>query len=369
MMSPFTPMAANRPSSQKKPTIAMVAAQAGVAVSTVSRFLNGHYVSPEVRARLAQVIEVLGYSRSWTARNLSLGRRGSIGVVVDSIEDPWFVQVLLGLEEELASRDSSLMLASLELLGRYDPARVFEWIRDHRIDGMVLAKTQRRDRPILHAAAQARIPVVAVAPDERLPDVQVLHCNNIEAGSQVAEHLVDLGHTWVAFAGGPPHSLDSRHRLRGVREGLERRGLKLDPAMIFSCGGWELEAGTTFAQSLLGRPLPMTAIIFANDALALGFLRVAHERGVRVPQDVSVTGFDGLPLGALSWPSLTTVAQPIRDMGRVACRRLFEAIVQPGSVEQIQFRMTLLPRESSGRAPAVAEKSRLHPVVRSSVAE
>ena len=347
----------------------MVAAQAGVAVSTVSRFLNGHYVSPEVRARLAQVIEELGYSRSWTARNLSLGRRGSIGVVVDSIEDPWFVQVLAGIEEELASRDSSLMLASLELLGRYDPARVFEWIRDHRIDGMVLAKTQRRDRPILHAAAQANIPLVAVAPDERLPDVQVLHCNNIEAGSQVAEHLVDLGHTWVAFAGGPPHSLDSRHRLRGVREGLERRGLKLDPAMIFSCGGWELEAGTTFAQSLLGRPLPMTAIIFANDALALGFLRVAHERGVRVPQDVSVTGFDGLPLGALSWPSLTTVAQPIRDMGRVACRRLFEAIVQPGSVEQIQFRMTLLPRESSGRAPAVAEKSRLHPVVRSSVAE
>ena len=294
----------------------MVAAQAGVAVSTVSRFLNGHYVSPEVRARLAQVIEVLGYSRSWTARNLSLGRRGSIGVVVDSIEDPWFVQVLLGLEEELASRDSSLMLASLELLGRYDPARVFEWIRDHRIDGMVLAKTQRRDRPILHAAAQARIPVVAVAPDERLPDVQVLHCNNIEAGSQVAEHLVDLGHTWVAFAGGPPHSLDSRHRLRGVREGLERRGLKLDPAMIFSCGGWELEAGTTFAQSLLGRPLPMTAIIFANDALALGFLRVAHERGVRVPQDVSVTGFDGLPLGALSWPCLLYTSPSPRDRTR-----------------------------------------------------
>ena len=102
----------------KKPTIGMVAAQAGVAVSTVSRFLNGHYVSPAVRERLAQVIAELGYSRSWTARNLSLGRRGSIGVVVDSIADPWFVQLLLGVEEELASRDSSLMLASLDLLGR-----------------------------------------------------------------------------------------------------------------------------------------------------------------------------------------------------------------------------------------------------------
>jgi LacI family transcriptional regulator len=351
-------------SSTKKPTIAMVAAQAGVAVSTVSRFLNGHYVSPEVRARLAQVIETLGYSRSWTARNLSLGRRGSIGVVVDSIEDPWFVQVLLGIEEELASRDSSLMLASLELLGRYDPARVFEWIRDHRVDGMILAKTQRRDRPILHAAAQARLPVVAVAPDERLADVQVLHCNNFEAGVLIAEHLADLGHTRIAFAGGPAHSIDSKHRLRGVREGLARRKLRLDPAMVLSCGSWAFEAGTTFAQSLLGRPLPMTAMVFANDALALGFLRVAHERGVRVPQDISVTGFDGLPLGALSWPSLTTVAQPIRDMGRVACRRLFEAIAQPGAVEQIQFRMTLLPRESSGRAPVSTETVRLQPVLR-----
>ena len=356
-------MASSR-SSKKKPTIAMVAAEAGVAVSTVSRFLNGHYVSPEVRTRLAKVIESLGYSRSWTARNLSLGRRGSIGVVVDSIEDPWFVQVLLGIEEELASRDSSLMLASLELLGRYDPARVFEWIRDHRVDGVILAKTQRRDRAILQAAAQARLPVVAVAPDERLPDVQVLHCNNLEAGMLIADHLVDLGHTRVAFAGGPSHSIDSKHRLRGVREGLARRRLRLEPSLVYSCGSWELEAGTAFAQSLLGRPLPMTAIVFANDALALGFLRVAHERGVRVPQDVSVAGFDGLPQGAIAWPSLTTVAQPIRDMGRVACRRLFEAIAQPGSVEQIQFRMTLVPRESTGAVAAGAGKAHLQPVVR-----
>ncbi|MFO7302305.1 MAG: LacI family DNA-binding transcriptional regulator [Acidobacteriota bacterium] len=356
-------MAASRNIPQKKPTIAMVAAEAGVAVSTVSRFLNGHYVSPEVRARLAQVIQRLGYSRSWTARNLSLGRRGSIGVVVDSIEDPWFVQVLLGIEEELAGRDSSLMLASLELLGRYDPARVFEWIRDHRVDGLILAKTQRRDRSILHAASEARLPVVAVAPDEKLADVQVLQCNNVEAGMLLAEHLVDLGHTRIAFAGGPTHSIDSRHRLRGLREGLARRRLRLDPALVYSCGSWELEAGTAFAQSLLGRPLPMTAIVFANDALALGFLRVAHERGIRVPDDVSVAGFDGLPLGTISWPSLTTVAQPIRDMGRVACRRLFEAIAQPGSVEQIQFRMTLVPRESTGTARAVG-RPRLQPVPR-----
>src|SRR5262245_62377981 len=116
---------------RKKPTIATVAAKAGVAVSTVSRYLNGHYVSRDVRARLSAIIEELGYSRSWTARNLSLGRRGSIGVVVDHSDDPWFVQLLKGIEEELATRDTSLMLASTELRNTYDPALVFEWIRSH----------------------------------------------------------------------------------------------------------------------------------------------------------------------------------------------------------------------------------------------
>jgi LacI family transcriptional regulator len=343
----------------KKPTIATVAAHAGVAVSTVSRFLNGHYVSPEVRLRLGEVIQTLGYSRSWTARNLSLGRRGSIGVVVDSIADPWFVQLLLGIEEELTSRDSSLMLASLDLLGRYDPARPLDWIREHRVDGLIMAKIQRRDRPLLAAAVEAGLAVVTVNPDERLHDVQMLQCNNLEAGELVAHHLADLGHTRIAFAGGPAHALDSKQRLRGLTDGLAARGIALDPAMVMSCGSWDQEAGTIFGQSLLGRPLPMTAIVFANDALALGFLRVAHERSVRVPADLSVVGFDGLAAGALAWPSLTTVAQPTRDMGRVACRRLFEAIATPGREEKIQFRMTLVVRESTGPAPAQA--AAVHP--------
>lgn len=338
----------------KKPTIATVAERAGVAVSTVSRFLNGHYVSAGLRERLSAVIADLGYSPSWTARNLSLGLRGSVGVLVDSSDDPWFVQLLLGIEEELVSRDCSLMLSSLELLGRYDPARVLDWVQGHRVDGLIVAKSQRRDRPILRAAIDARLPVVAVVPDETATDIPVLQCNNIEAGTMAADHLVSLGHTRVAFAGGPAHAIDSKHRLRGLREGLARHRLRLDPAHVYSCGGWTLDAGTALGRTLLDAPLAFTAIVFANDALALGFLRVAHERGVRVPQDVSVVGFDGVPFGALTWPSLTTIAQPMREMGRVACRRLFEAIADPGRIERIQFRMHLVARESTGPAPATS---------------
>jgi LacI family transcriptional regulator len=137
-----------------------------------------------------------------------------------------------------------------------------------------------------------------------------------------------------------------------LREGLAGRGIQLDAAHVYSCGSWEIEAGSSFATELLSQKLPVTALVFANDALALGFMRVAHERGVRIPDNLSVVGFDGLPFGALAWPSLTTVVQPIREMGRVACRRLFESIAHPGRVEKVQFRMELLVRESSGPPPA-----------------
>ena len=334
----------------KKPTIATVAAQAGVAVSTVSRYLNGHYVSAPVQARLSEVIATLGYSRSWTARNLSLGRRGCIGVVVDSSADPWFVQLLTGIEEELAARDMGLMLASLELRGQYDPSLVFTWIRDRRVDGLVIAKSQRRERALLKAAVEAQLPTVLIAPDEISTDVQVVRCNNIAAGATVGAHLAGLGHRKIGFASGPEHSIDSKHRLRGLRDELARRGIQLHAKDIFACGSYTSEAGGEFAHRFFESGADVTALVLANDALAFGFMRVALQRGVRMPQELSVVGFDGLPHGALLCPALTTVSQPMRDMGRVACCRLFEAIDNPGRVESTEFPMALIERESTGAA-------------------
>ena len=348
---------------QKKPTIATVAAQAGVAVSTVSRYLNGHYVSREVRARLSDIIAELGYSRSWTARNLSLGRRGSIGVVVDSSHDPWFVQLLTGIEEELSTRDTSLMLASTELRSEYDPALVFEWIRDRRVDGLIIAKSQRRERSLFKAAVDARLPTVAVVPDENVTHVQVLRSNNLAAGMLVAHHLADLGHRHIGFVGGPKHSIDSQHRERGLREGLAKRGIRLDSAQVFSCSKWDVDAGSAFAAEFLAKPLAITALVLANDALAFGFMGVALRRGVRLPEDLSVVGFDGLPQGGLLYPSLTTVSQPMREMGRVACRRLFEVLEDPGRMEKIEFPMELIVRESTIPArPTLPVERHLRPV-------
>ncbi len=149
-------------------------------------------------------------------------------MVVDSTTDPWFTQLLAGIEEELSERDTSLMLASLELRGHYDPAIPFAWVRDRRVDGLIIAKSQKRERPLLHAAVEARLPTVTVAPDEAVSHTQVIGCNNMAAGVAVADHLADLGHRRIGFAGGPEHSIDSKHRLRGLQSRLKQLSIPLD---------------------------------------------------------------------------------------------------------------------------------------------
>ena len=335
-------------SSLKKPTIRVVAAQAGVAISTVSRYLNDDSVSPRMKARLSRVIASLRYKPSRTARNLSLGLKGCIGVVVDSIQDPWFTQLLTGMEEELQSRDTSLMLLSLELRDTYDPAIAFEWIGERRVDGLIIAKCHRRDKALVRAAMDAQLPIVAVAPDETLTHVSVLRADNSAAGRTLGAHLAELGHTRVGFAGGPRVSAESRHRLQGLREELTRRGLQMHEEDVCFRASYEADEGAAFAETFLGRLTRPTAVVLGSDALAIGFIRAAQQRGVQVPDDLSVAAFDGIPEGARSWPGLTTMAQPMREMGRDACRRLFTAMTAPGERTTVQYSMTLVVRESTG---------------------
>jgi LacI family transcriptional regulator len=345
-----------RHSSRKQPTIRVVAAKAGVAVSTVSRYLNDDSVSPRMKARLSRVIETLGYKPSRTARNLSLGLKGCIGVVVDSIQDPWFTQLLTGMEEELQSRDTSLMLLSLDLRGKYDPTIAFEWIDERRVDGLIIAKCHRRDQALVHAAIKAQVPIIAVAPDETLRNVSLLRADNIAAGRTLGAHLAELGHTSIAFAGGPRASVESRHRLQGLRAELGKRGIQMRKEDVCFCPSYDAEDGAAYAATFLEQPTRPTAVVLGSDALAIGFIRAAQQRRVQVPRDLSVAAFDGIPEGARSWPGLTTMAQPMREMGRDACRRLFTAIGAADERTIVPYSMTLVVRESTA-APRTASRT------------
>src|SRR5438093_490577 len=212
-------------------------------------------------SHIADAIARLGYAHSWTARNLSIGRKGCIGVIVDTSDDPWFNQILAGIEEELSTRDTSLMLSSLELREQYDPRIVFEWIHGRRVDGLIIAKSQRRERPLLHEAIKAQLPIITVAPGEAVTHVHVVRCDNIGGGGAVANHLVELGHRHIVFAGGPQHSLDSKHRLRGLRDGLAQHGIRLTAKSIFFCESYEASAGAAFARTFLDTPFDATALV------------------------------------------------------------------------------------------------------------
>lgn len=287
-------------------------------------------------------------------------RRGAIGVVVESTEGPWFTQLLSGIEEALVTANRDLVLVSLTPLGRFDATCARRAITERTIDGLVFAGMTRRDRALQAAADSAGIPSLAVSPDEPLDDHDVVRGNNRRAGMLVAHHLADLGHARVAYAGGRLNSWDSQDRLRGLSEGLACRARPLNPAWIHQCNSYYTESGVALARQLLDRPFEVTAMVLANDALALGFMQVALRRGIRIPDDLSVVGFDGVPEGDLMVPGLTTVAQPMRAMGRLACTRLIATIEgsASGPPATIELPMELVRRDSTGAAPRLATRPR-----------
>jgi LacI family transcriptional regulator len=340
---------------REKSTIAEVASQAGVAASTVSRVLNGGYASPKVKARVEKIIKQLGYVPSTTARGLKTGRTGCIGVSVESSQGYWFIQLLGGIEEELLQKRISVMLSSLVLRDQYDSSAVQASISEHRFDGLIFIRYTRRERHLLRAARAAQLPVVFIAPDEDLSVGHTVRCCNRDAGVAVAEHLLELGHRRIAYVGGPRDSLDSQDRLRGLRAGLGRAGVSLAREDVTFADNYEAARGTEYADALIKRKraqLP-TAIVLGNDAMALACMRVLLKEGVRIPEDVSVVGFDGVPEGERFWPGLTTAVQPTRLMGQMACRTLLERIQNPvlDEVTRVEYHMQLAVRESTGPAP------------------
>ena len=317
---------------RRRSTIIEVAAKANVAFSTVSRVLNGGYASPEVRARVEQAARELNYTPSPIARNLKTGRQGCIGVVVESSQCSWFTQVLGGIEEALADKTVSALLGSLNLRGSYDASTIERWIADRRVDGLIFARCTRREEGLVAQARDAQLPMVFVAPDENFAAGPVFVARNREAARTLAEHLVALGHRRFAFLGGREKT-GGRHRAAGraarraggARAGARGRGRSLRRQLS------RRAARARSPRQWLAKPRAAapTAVMCGNDSLAIEFLRAILQHGVRVPDEVSVVGFDGVPEGALYWPGLTTAKQPSQALGNAACHALMQIIESP----------------------------------------
>ena len=335
-----------------KPTIRVVAQRAQVAISTVSRVLNGGRASEAARDRVRLAIQELGYTPSVAAQSLVTRRTGCIGLAVNSSQSPWFSQILGGIEEALAPSRKSVLLASMMQSGRYDGSAVAAWIQEGRVDGLIFVRYSRRNRSLFAAATDAGLPVVLIAPDLLVPAAFVARCDNVQAGWLVAEHLSDLGHRHVAFVGGPQESLDSRNRLKGLTDGLVARGRSLRSRDIWFGPSFAPETGGEYARQFLAqrRRNRPSAVVLGNDVMALGFMRSLLQHGLCIPEDVSVVGFDGVRDGALFWPGLTTVVQPTGRMAASACRALLERVQHPDRdrvMSAVEYGVELLVRQST----------------------
>jgi len=335
--------------------IAEVAKHAKVSKSTVSRVINGGYASAEVKARVAKVIAKLGYTPWTTARNFSLGRAGCFGLVMENSQSEWITQILGGIEEELTAKHISLLVGSLVLKGTYDATTVLSWVRERRVDGLIFARPGRRERAVVEAARKAKVSLALITPDESFKSGAVLRSNNADAGREIADHLYDLGHRRIAFVGGPKESLDSQQRFEGLENGLSARKVKLLPSNVVFAQRYHIEEGKAYAEKWL-KMAPSrapTAVVLANDIMALGFMRTLQAQNVGVPKDVSVVGFDDIPAATLVWPGLTTVRQQMRTMGAAACRTLLTALLEEQPERSsLEFPMDLIVRQSTGPAPS-----------------
>jgi LacI family transcriptional regulator len=332
-------------------TIRDIADLAGVSIATVSRVLNDRPdVAPGTRETVLQVVREHGFSTNRGARALSSGRTGIVGLTLPLVNDAYFGPILSGASEALYEQDMRIMLCPT--LHEHDrEVSLLDRLTHGTTDGAILMLPEESSDELLHLQANG-YPFVVVDPREAPPDgiacVSAMHA----AGAKVAtEHLLELGHRRIGAIGGAPGWYANEERMIGFRAALAAARLLPDPDMILY-GDWSIPTGEIAADELLSRSEPPTAIFAFNDNAAIGILNVARRRGLRVPEDLSVVGFDDTFQATIVTPQLTTVRQPLAELGRLGVSLLMRLIEgQRLDALRIELATTLVVRDSTGPVP------------------
>jgi DNA-binding LacI/PurR family transcriptional regulator len=303
-----------------------VAREAGVSTATVSHVINStRFVSDEVRARVLATVEKCGYYPNAHARSLASGRSHVIGLVVSDISNPFFPELVKSIETAAFERGYDVMLSNTN----YDPERTSHYIRrfiERKLAGVVVM-TSELDAELIGELAKREVSVVFLDLGE--PGIHMSNLRvNYEAGIEEAiSHLVSLGHTEISFIGGPAH-LRSAARRREAFVASMRRHLPDARAEVFR-GDFKLEGGRRAACEMLDSHERPTAVVAANDMMALGAMVEFRAAGLQIPRDVSIVGFDDIAFATLCEPPLTTVCLPRMELGRRAVEALMTAIDRP----------------------------------------
>ncbi|HLU58858.1 MAG TPA: LacI family DNA-binding transcriptional regulator [Pseudonocardia sp.] len=337
--------------SSRRVTIAEIAASAGVSVPTVSKVLNGRAdVSAATRKRVQQIMADRGYQRRSSGPQRPVGL---IDMAVPGLDSPWVVDVLRGAEAEAHKVGSQIVLTSTGRAPAGDP-RWLDRLATRRSDGLVLVVNEAAPEAVAQLSA-LHTPVVLLDPvGGSDPSFATVGATNWAGGLSAVEHLVSLGHRRIAAISGRPKLMCSQERVEGYRAALGRAGIPVDERLV-RFTEFCTEGGREGARAVLDLPDPPTAIFAGSDMQALGVYQEAAARGLRIPEDLSVVGFDDIAFAELASPPLTTVRQPLARMAAEAVRLLLDADDHmPGPPPRVELATHLVVRGSTGPAPGSA---------------
>jgi LacI family transcriptional regulator len=303
-------------------TILDVARRAGVSPATVSRVLNqsSHPVSEQGRRRVLAAARKLAYIPNLLARSLLTQETAAIGVLIPDVSNPYYAEILRGVEDRVGPSGRTVILCNTDR--RVEKQRLYlRALMERRVDGIIIAGGSF-GRPETEITGKS-LPVVMIGRHPaRFPSVRI---DNVTAAALATDHLLALGHRRIACLSGPSISLTAADRVKGYLRALQAAAVPADPALIREVGF--APAGTAGAvRALFDMAQPPTAVVAPNDQVAIATIRALHELGRRVPDEVSVVGFDDTPLASYTVPSLTTVAIPTYDLGRTAVELLVRVL-------------------------------------------
>jgi LacI family transcriptional regulator len=339
---------ATAPTYRPRVTIREIADLAGVSVATVSRVMNGRDdVSAETRELVQRIVRERGYTANRTARGLSAGRTGLIGGTVPLVHPAYFSFILSGAAEALYERDMRLVLCPTQHEHERE-VTLLERMMHGTTDGGLLILPQESADELEHLL-ESGYRFVVVDPllplNERIPAVSAAH----SAGAVLAvEHLLSLGHRRIGAITGPRGWIATEERVRGYHAALGAAGILAEPELVVESPFFEIESGRAAARRLLDLHTPPTAIFAFNDNIAIGVIQAARERRIRVPEELSVVGFDDVEAAEIVTPMLTTIRQPLAEMGRMAVS-LLERLIEGQRIEalHVELRTQLIVRGST----------------------
>jgi len=328
-----------------------IARVANVSHSTVSRALSDSpLVSSETKARIQRLAREMGYSPDAQARSLVVGRTRTVGVVVTTITDPFLAEIVQAVENTAHDYGYTVILISSSA----DPAReleAVEMLRSQRVDGVIVTSS-RVGSLYQERLEESEVPVVLLNTHRRQagPYTFSITVDNRHGGWLATEHLIHLGHRRIAYVTGAVNHSDDQERLAGYRQALEQAGIAFDPALVVP-GTGRAGGGERALPVLTALDEPPTAVFCYNDMTAIGLIHAARQMGLPVPEALAVVGFDDILFASFVQPPLTTVAQPMSEMGKQALEMVLSLIddgdSSRGRVTNIVVQGTLIVRESS----------------------